>query len=126
MINILIVDDEPHVIRVLKLSLEKNGYLVSAAHNGEQALEKLKDEFPDLLITDIDMPRMNGKELCEQIQKIFPDRMFPILVLTSKTEIEHREWTRDMQFTMFLEKPVSIRKLLKLLDDYKKDHGWAA
>lgn len=124
--NILMVDDEPHVIRVLKLSLEENGYLVTAAHNGEQALEKLKIELPDILITDIDMPRMNGKELCSRIQKEMPERTFPILVLTSKTEIEHREWTRDMHSTMFLEKPVSIRKLLKLLDDYKKDHGLAA
>lgn len=124
--NILIVDDEPHVIRVLKLSLEGNGYVVTAAHNGEQALEKLKDSVPDILITDIDMPRMNGKELCVRIEKDLPDRDFLILVLTSKTEIEHREWTRDMQSTMFLEKPVSIRKLLKLLDDYKKDHGIAA
>lgn len=124
--NILIVDDEPHVIRVLKLSLEKNGYVVTAAHNGEQALERLKDNLPDILITDIDMPRMNGKELCSRIKNDMPDRNFPILVLTSKTEIEHREWTRDMKITMFLEKPVSIRKLLKLLDDYKKDHGLAA
>ena len=124
--NILIVDDEPHVIRVLKLSLEKNGYVVTAAHNGEQALERLKDNLPDILITDIDMPRMNGKELCSRIKNDMPDRNFPILVLTSKTEIEHRVWTRDMKLTMFLEKPVSIRKLLKLLDDYKKDHGLAA
>lgn len=124
--NILIVEDEPHVVRIMKLALEKNGYSVSVSHNGEQALEKLNEMKPDLLITDINMPRMNGEVLCENIEKSIPDREFPILVLTSKTEIEHREWTKKMKNTMFLEKPVSIRKLLKLLDDYKNGSGLAA
>ena len=124
--NILIVEDEPHVVRIMKLALEKNGYSVSVSHNGEQALEKLNKMKPDLLITDINMPRMNGEVLCENIEKSIPDREFPILVLTSKTEIEHREWTKKMKNTMFLEKPVSIRKLLKLLDDYKNGSGLAA
>ena len=62
------------------------------------------------------MPRMNGEVLCKNIENDVPDRKFPILVLTSKTEIEHREWTRNMGNTYFLEKPVSIRKLLKLLE----------
>lgn len=124
--NILIVEDEPHVIRIMTMALEKNGYLISSAHNGEQALEKLKEKLPDILITDIDMPRMNGRDLCKRIEEDMPDRKFPILVLTSKTEIEHREWTRNMRHTMFLEKPVSIRKLIKLLEDYSKNSGLAA
>ena len=124
--NILIVEDEPHVIRVMKLALEENGYNISAAYNGKQALEKMKQDLPDLLITDIDMPRMNGKELCEIVQRDIPDRDFPILVLTSKTEIEHREWTRNMDHTMFLEKPVSIKKLIRLLDEYNNGSGKAA
>ncbi len=124
--NILLVEDEPHVIRIMKLALEKNGYSVCVSHNGEQALEKLNKALPDLLITDINMPRMNGEELCKNIETHYPDREFPILVLTSKTEIEHREWTRKMKNTMFLEKPVSIRKLLKLLDNNTDGSGIAA
>ena len=124
--NILIVEDEPHVIRVMKLALEENSYLVEVAHNGEQALEKLNEKIPDLIITDINMPRMDGERLCKKIEEDIPDRKFPILVLTSKTEIEHREWTREMENTMFLEKPVSIRKLIKMLDDYKSGSGIAA
>ena len=124
--NILIVEDEPHVIRVMKLALEENGYNINIAYNGEQALEKLKQMLPDILITDIDMPRMNGKELCLHIQQNIPDRKFPILVLTSKTEVEHREWTKSMKETFFLEKPVSIRKLIKFLDNYKNGSEAAA
>ncbi len=124
--NILIVEDEPHVIRVMKLALENKGYAVAVSHNGEQALEQLSKKLPDILITDIDMPRMNGKELCKKITEDLPDREFPILVLTSKTEVEHREWTREINNTMFLEKPVSIRKLIKMLDDYQDGSGIAA
>lgn len=124
--NILIVEDEPHVIRVMQLALEKYGYAIRVAHNGEQALEKLNTKQPDLLITDINMPRMNGEILCKRIEEDIPDRVFPILVLTSKTEIEHREWTGNMKNTHFLEKPVSIKKLLKLLDEFKDGSGLAA
>lgn len=124
--NILIVEDEPHVIRVMQLALEKYGYAIRVAHNGEQALEKLITKQPDLLITDINMPRMNGEVLCKRIEEDIPDRVFPILVLTSKTEIEHREWTGNMKNTHFLEKPVSIKKLLKLLDEFNDGSGLAA
>ncbi len=124
--NILIVEDEPHVIRIMKMALENNSYTVIVAHNGEQALEKLNEKLPDFLITDINMPRMNGEVLCKTIEQDMPDRKFPILVLTSKTEVEHREWTRTMKNTVFLEKPVSIRKLLKLLEEFNDGSGLAA
>ena len=110
----------------MKLALENNGYSVCVAHNGEQALSKLSEKLPDLLITDINMPRMDGETLCRKIEEDNPNREFPILVLTSKTEIEHREWTRNIKNTMFLEKPVSIRKLIKMLDEYKDGSGLAA
>ena len=121
--NILIVEDEPHVIRVMKLALEENGYDISVAHDGEQALKSLEKDLPDLLITDINMPRMNGEVLCKKIEEVIPNRTFPILVLTSKTEIEHREWSNKMKNTFFLEKPVSIRKLLKLMEGKIQNSG---
>jgi CheY-like chemotaxis protein len=110
--NILIVDDQAHVIRVLKLGIEAAGFHVSTASNGSECLVQLCEEHPDFLVTDIDMPRMNGKELCMAIEKQFPDRTFPIVVLTSRTELEHRDWTRNIDNLTFMEKPVSIRKLI--------------
>ena len=110
--RILIVDDQAHVIRVIKLGLEGAGYEVDTASNGSECLVKLCDSHPDCLVTDIDMPRMGGKELCVAIEKQFPDRTFPIVVLTSRTEMEHRHWTREISNLEFMEKPVSIRRLL--------------
>ena len=113
--KIFIVDDHPPVIRVMRLGLESAGYEVITAANGAECLAKLLEETPDFLVTDIDMPRMNGRELCEAIQKQFPDRSYPIVVLTSRTELEHRDWTAEIDNLMFMEKPVSIQKLQKLI-----------
>jgi CheY-like chemotaxis protein len=116
--KILIADDEPHVLRVLKLSLEKEGYAVDTCANGKEALTLLEQRHPDILITDIQMPLMTGEELCMHIQQQMPDRNFLIFVLTSRTEIEHREWSREIHNLLFLEKPVSIRNLVEKLDGY--------
>lgn len=110
--KILIVDDHAPVIRVLKLGIEEAGYEVDTASNGSECLVKLCSEHPDFLVTDIDMPRMSGKELCLAIEEQFPKRAFPIVVLTSRTEMEHRDWTRSIENLTFMEKPVSVRRLL--------------
>jgi len=116
--KILIADDEPHVLRVLRLSLEKEGYAVETCANGKEALTRLEREHPDILITDIQMPLMTGEELCCHITQHMPKRKFLIFVLTSRTEIEHREWSRDIPNLLFLEKPVSIRNLLEKIEGY--------
>ena len=119
--RILLVDDEPHVIRILKLSLIKAGYEVAEAANGLQALTNIDQAHPDVLITDIDMPRMNGKELCMHIEKTLPERNFMIFVLTARADNEHRIWTSSINNLEFLEKQVSIRKLLARLHEHFTD-----
>ena len=110
--RVMIVDDHAPVVRVLRLGIEEAGFEVATASNGSECLIKLCDGLPDFLVTDIDMPRMNGRELCEAIEKQFPGRTFPIVVLTSRTELEHRDWTRKIDNLEFMEKPVSVRRLV--------------
>ena len=109
--RILLVDDEPMVLRVMRRALEREGYQVDVAINDEEALAKISTSCPDVLVTDIEMPRISGKELCLQIQETMPDRKFPIFVSTSLTALEHREWSGKISNLVFLEKPISIRKL---------------
>ena len=120
--RILIVDDEPHVIRVMRLTLERVGYEVDEAGNGEIALQRLAEKLPDVMITDIDMPRMNGEQLCKEIHRLMPDRTFLIYVLTARAEVEHRQWSSSLPNMEFMEKPVSIRKLVARLDAYFSDN----
>lgn len=113
--KVLIVDDEAMARRMLARTLVKEGYSVMEARDGQQAWEMLAEEIPDAVISDIDMPRMNGEELCKLISTDIADRTFPIFVVTSKTAIEHREWSRKISNLYFLEKPLSLRKLVAKL-----------
>ena len=112
---VLIADDEPHVIRVLKLALDRNGYEVETAPNGEAALERIRQRRPDLLISDIQMPRLSGEQLCERIAIELPDRDFPIVIMTSMIFVSESHWTRRHANLVLLEKPLSVRKLLELV-----------
>jgi len=114
--RILVVDDEPHVSRVLKLTLERAGYAVRAAPDGQAALASLLADPPDAMITDIQMPRLNGREMMKTLHELMPERRFPVIVMTSMTGREEREWVRDMPGVEFLEKPLSPRQLIARLN----------
>ena len=113
--RILIVDDEAIARRMLANTLRRAGFEVVQACNGQQAWELLANMVPDALVTDIDMPKMNGRELCERICEEMPERRFPIFVVTSKTALDHRTWSRAMTNVSFLEKPYSMRLLVERL-----------
>jgi CheY-like chemotaxis protein len=116
--HILLVDDEPHVLRVLRLSLEREGYSVATASDGSAALSAMSNRRPDVLITDIKMHGMSGRTLCPLARKMYPDHMFLILVMTSMTAAGEREWVQALQNTEFLEKPLSPRQLVARLSRY--------
>lgn len=109
--RVLLVDDHPHVLRVLRLTLEKEGFEVATAANGQEALFVAELRTPDAVVTDIQMPRMNGREFCAALNDLYPARTFPIFVMTSMTERSEREWSSAMRDVVFLEKPVSPREL---------------
>ena len=110
--RVLVVDDELHMIRVIKLFLERAGYKVDTATNGQQALDSILLDPPDVLLTDINMPHMTGQQLCMALEKQLPGRTFPIFVMTSMAEHENRDWAQKMPNTALLEKPVSMRMLI--------------
>ena len=110
--KIFVIDDDPIVLRMIRMGLELAGFEVESATDGSEFLRRLINEAPDMLVTDIEMPLMGGKELCLAIEKKFPDRQFPIVVLTSQTALDHRVWTREITNLRFMEKPVSVRQLV--------------
>lgn len=113
--TILIVDDEAHVIRVLRLMLEREGYEVHSAADGLVALEKMAARRPDVMVSDIQMDGMNGRDLCRTVRERYPDESFPIFVMTSMTAAAEREWVRQLAHVEFLEKPLSPRQLVARL-----------
>jgi len=115
-LRLILADDEAPTARVMSLALTKQGYEVEVCHDGAEALKAVLANPPDVLVTDIEMPVMTGQELCEQLEKLLPDRTFPVYVITGVTDLVHRKWTREIRDLHFLEKPVSIRRLAQELE----------
>jgi len=120
--RILIVDDEPHVIYVIKQYIERRGYIVSTAENGIRGLEAYEKERPDIIITDIQMPLMSGQEFCEKILERYADNLPIIFVMTSRTDKQLRSWAEKIPTIKFLEKPLSLRRLSLKLEAATQDN----
>lgn len=82
--RILAVDDDPTLIKVIQPFLESHGFVVGVANDGEQAIEAVKKNRPDLIVLDIQMPRMNGYTFIFELKKIMDIKGLPIIVLTAK------------------------------------------
>lgn len=84
--RILAVDDEPNIVRLIQVNLERQGYQVETANNGAQALAKIRENRPDLLVSDVMMPEMDGFELLKNIRADNSIADLPVIMLTAKTQ----------------------------------------
>ena len=107
--RILIVDDEPQITRVLRRSLTTHGYDVHVASDGEAALQTFGDWPPDLVITDLSMPDMNGLELCKALRAI---SQVPIIVLSVRGEERTKVQALDAGADDYVTKPFGMDELL--------------
>src|SRR5215472_14093499 len=107
--RILLVDDESQITRVLRTSLSSHGYDIRVANDGETALEIMKDWTPDLVITDLSMPNMDGLELCRRLRI---STKIPIIVLLVKGEERTKVQALDAGADDYVTKPFGIEELL--------------
>lgn len=119
--RVLVVDDEAPVRRVLELKLKNGGYDVLLADNGEDALKIIESEKPDVVVTDINMPRMNGKELCGKTNDMKRERPFLTIIMTARILPDEEQWIAEMRDTLFMEKPFSPSYILESIDQYFRD-----
>jgi PleD family two-component response regulator len=110
--KILVVDDEEHIRKILKFKLEKHGYHVITAENGEIALQAVRRENPDLIILDLMMPKMDGFEVCARIRKNFQTAQIPIIMLTAKSDMVDKIKGLAGGANDYLVKPYSNDELL--------------
>ncbi len=114
--KVLVVDDFENTRFVVKFSLEKEGYIVHTAADGLEALQKLQQEDDyDLLIVDLNMPRMNGLQLIEELRKenLFKDR--PIIILTTEIDNKKKEKAKDLKITGWIQKPYQLEEFLDII-----------
>jgi two-component system KDP operon response regulator KdpE len=107
--NILVVDDEAQITRVLKTTLSSQGYGIRTASDGEEALQLMKDWTPDLIVTDLRMPNMDGLQLCRHIRT---ESRIPIIVLSVKGEEKIKVEALDAGADDYITKPFSVNELL--------------
>lgn len=107
--RILVVDDEPQLIRVLRTGLKSRGYDVRAAADGLAGFETFNDWHPDLVITDLAMPNMDGLELCRRLRAV---SQIPIIILSAKGEEKIKVEALDIGADDFVTKPFGIDELL--------------
>jgi len=107
--HILVVDDESQITRVLRTSLSSHGYDIRVANDGETALEIMKDWAPDLVITDLAMPNMDGLELCRRLRT---KTQIPIIVLSVRGEERTKVKALDAGADDYVTKPFGMEELL--------------
>lgn len=116
--RILVCDDEAPIRRVLELKLKNSGYEVLSAGDGVEGLRIIETEKPDVVITDINMPRMDGRQMCELSNPIKRERSFLTIIMTARILPDEEKWIEKMQETIFMEKPFSPGRLLEKIDRY--------
>jgi len=107
--KILVVDDEPQITRVLKTTLSSHGYAIRTASDGDDALQVMKSWTPDLIMTDLRMPNMNGVELCRYLRA---KSGIPIIVLSVRNEERAKVEALDAGADDYVTKPFSVDELL--------------
>ena len=116
--TVLVVDDESYIRRVLELKLKNKGYHVLSATNGEEGLALIEEQHPEVVITDIMMPKMDGKTLCEKTNGLKQDRPFLTIVVTARINPDEGLWIKQLQDTQLMEKPFSPTKIVEAIERY--------
>jgi two-component system KDP operon response regulator KdpE len=107
--RVLVVDDEPHLVRAVRMYLELQGYTVFGAHSGEEALQAVREKLPDLVVLDVMMPALDGFETLEELRRF---SQVPVIMLTARGEEDQKVRGLALGADDYVTKPFSQRELL--------------
>ena len=110
--TILVVDDERHIVRLVEVNLARAGYEVVSAYDGVEALEKIEENIPDMIVLDVMMPRMDGFEVLKKLQANPKYKDIPVIMLTAKAQDADifKGWQSGV--SSYLTKPFNPKELL--------------
>ncbi len=115
--RILLCDDEVHILRAAEFKLRRAGFDVQTASDGQAAWELIQQQCPDVLITDCQMPRMNGLELIERVRGCEQTQHLPVMMLTAKGfELPVEQLRKEWNVLEVIAKPFSPRQLLEKVE----------
>jgi len=113
MAKILVVEDESHMLQRIKIRLEANSYEVITASDGQEGLNKAREERPDLIILDIMLPKLDGYQVCRMLKFHKKYSKIPIIMLTALGQKDDREWGGKVNADMYMTKPFQAEELLE-------------
>ncbi|MBU5677309.1 response regulator transcription factor [Alkaliphilus sp. MSJ-5] len=110
--TILVVDDEEHILELIKFNLEREGYNVLLCDNGEESISMVHNNAVDLVVLDLMLPGMSGIEVCKRLHRIDEFENLPIIMLTAKSEEADRVLGLELGADDYITKPFSVRELI--------------
>lgn len=121
MTKIMVVDDDEKVVDLLRITLESEGYEVIPAFDGEDAIKKIENERPDLILLDIMMPKIDGWEVCRKVKDDRKLRTIPVVMLTAKTQPTDRLLgIHACGADDYITKPFEIEQIVEKVKDLLK------
>jgi len=116
--KILVVDDEPTIVRLMEFILARQGHEMIVAVNGEEALEKIQSQHPDLLLLDIMMPRIDGYEVAQRLRADPATAALPIIMLSAKAQDEDIRKGVEVGVDEYVTKPFTPDHLVQVVTKY--------
>ena len=122
--RLLLCDDEPHILRAAEFKFKRAGFDVATACDGEEGWQRIQERRPDMLITDCQMPRLDGVSLVKRVREHAELADLPIVMLTAKRfELSKDELCGEYGVVAVLSKPFSPRELLRLVEQTLEQHS---
>ena len=119
--KILVADDEPNIVKLLRLYLREEGYEIITARNGREALERFRSESPDLVLLDLMMPELGGFEVCKEIRR---ESDIPVIMLTARTEDVDKIVGLEMGADDYITKPFNPREVVARVKANLRRRDW--
>ncbi|NDJ51710.1 MAG: response regulator [Chloroflexi bacterium] len=118
MARILVVEDSPTVLYKTTHILSQDGHQTLTASDGESAIEVARDQRPDAILLDVVLPKLNGFQVCRKLKSTEETQAIPIILITSKTSEEDRDWGIEQGADAYLTKPYAAVDLLQVIRDH--------
>jgi DNA-binding response OmpR family regulator len=111
--KLLVADDDKDIVETLKNRLIREGYEVVTAFDGEEALRRVKEDNPDVIILDLMMPKLNGFDVLKEVRSKYKDKWRPVIILSAQTELDTLKKCYGLEADHYLTKPCEMSNILR-------------
>ena len=118
--RVLVVDDEPDLVRILQFGLQSAGYVVESASDGQEGLKKAREVKPDIILLDLMLPKLDGYKICRLLKFDERFKQIPIIILSARTQEGDQALALEMGANRFVTKPYNFSEILTHVEELLK------